>query len=221
MASASPEWPPVGVRTNELAVTLSDLVANSAGQIETETAECVRRARAGDAAAFAELVQRHERMVLRTAWRLLGTLDRAQDAAQETFLRLHRYLGRFDESRELGPWLYRVVVNVCHDLGHRAPAGRHVSMDELHESEHPISSSGADAVHATLEQAQQRRLVRAALLSLPKKERAALVLRDIEGRPTAEVAEILGSSEGTVRSQISTARVKIKRLVEKAQERGK
>src|SRR5262249_36591689 len=86
---------------------------------ESETAGLVRRARAGDEAAFAVLVERHERMVLGTGKRLLGRRDLAEDAAQEAFLRLHRHLGRFDESRELGPWLYRVVVNVCRDISRR------------------------------------------------------------------------------------------------------
>jgi RNA polymerase sigma-70 factor, ECF subfamily len=209
----------VGATTNELAVTPIDLAADNAGQTEPQSADCVRRARAGDVAAFAALVERHERMVLRTALRLLGSIDRAQDAAQETFLRMHRYLGRFDESRELGPWLYRAVVNVCHDIARRTPAARHLSLEEIREADHPAAHVGPESVDAALERDRQWRLVQAALLTLPEKERAALVLRDIEGRPTAEVADILGSSEGTVRSQVSTARVKIKRFVEQTRER--
>jgi RNA polymerase sigma-70 factor (ECF subfamily) len=195
-----------------------DLTANGPRQIESELVDCVRRARAGDDAAFALLVERHERMVFRTALRLLGRVDAAQDAMQEAFLRLHRYLRRFDESRELGPWLYRVVVNVCHDLGHRRPPGVHVALDQLKPSELPATAGGQEEVDAASSRDDDRRLIQAALLTLPNKERAAVVLRDIEGRATAEVARILGSSEGTVRSQISTARVKIKRFVEQARE---
>jgi RNA polymerase sigma-70 factor (ECF subfamily) len=134
---------------------------------------------------------------------------------QETFLRLHRYLGRFDEARELGPWLYRVVVNVCHDLARRRPTRKHVSIDDLRPAEHPAAAGGQVEIDAASTREAERRLIQAALLTLPLKERAALVLRDVEGRPTAEVARILGSSEGTIRSQISTARVKIKRFVER------
>lgn len=205
--------------TNERALTPIDLAGNDEGRAEPATADCVRRARAGDVTAFAELVERHERMVLRTALRLLGAIDRAQDAAQETFLRMHRSLGRFDESRELGPWLYRIVVNVCHDLARRAPSARHLSLDEVRDVEHPTAGVGSEAVEVEIERARQRRMVQAALMTLPHKERAAIVLRDIEGRSTSEVASILGSSEGTVRSQVSTARVKIKRFIEQKQER--
>jgi RNA polymerase sigma-70 factor (ECF subfamily) len=63
--------------------------------------------------------------------------------------------------------------------------------------------------------------VQAALRTLPEKERAAIVLRDIEGLPTADVARILGSSEGTVRSQISTGRLKIKRFIQARQGEGR
>ena len=178
-----------------------------------DTAAWVRRARAGDEDAFALLVARHERMVLRTSLRLLGRMDLAQDAAQEAFLRLHRYLARFDESRELGPWLYRVVVNVCrNELGRMAHSPRVLALDEARDVASATDRT-ASLDHA-LDLEEQRRLVRAALLTLSPKEREAVVLRDLEGLDTAQVARILGSSETTVRSQISKGRLKIKRYVE-------
>ena len=180
--------------------------------MDPSSALLVRRAKAGDREAFETLLVRHERMVLRTAWRLLGRLDLAQDAAQEVFLRMHKYLGQFDEERELGPWLYRMVVNVCHDLRRRSgPATS--ALDEIEEP--AATHAGAEEVEAGVDRERRRTLVGRALESLPEKERAALVLRDIEGLPTAEVARILGSSEATVRSQVSTGRVKVKKLVER------
>jgi len=176
-----------------------------------DAAEWVRRARAGDAQAFAVLFERHERMVLRTALRLLGRLDLAQDAAQEAFLRLHRHLARFDESRELGPWLYRVVVNVCRDAARRGRGARLVALEDAAALASP--SEGAGAREESLLRDEQRRLVQAALLTLPAREREAIVLRDIEGLTSDEVARILGSSAGTVRSQVAAARLKIKRYV--------
>ena len=172
----------------------------------------MRRARAGDAQAFAVLVERHERMVLRTALRLLGRLDLAQDAAQDAFLRLHRHLGRFDESRELGPWLYRVVVNVCRDVARRGHGARLVALSDAASLANP--SDGAREREDAVTRDEQRRLVQAALLTLPAREREAIVLRDIEGLSSEDVARILGTSAGTVRSQVSAARLKIKRYVE-------
>jgi RNA polymerase sigma-70 factor (ECF subfamily) len=177
-----------------------------------DPAEWVRRARAGDPQAFAVLVERHERMVLRTALRLLGRLDLAQDAAQDAFLRLHRHIGRIDESRELGPWLYRVVVNVCRDVARRGHGARLVALEDAAVLVSPVD--GAREREDAVARNEQRRLVQAALLTLPAREREAIVLRDIEGLPTEDVARILGTSAGTVRSQVSTARLKIKRYVE-------
>jgi RNA polymerase sigma-70 factor (ECF subfamily) len=180
--------------------------------LAADAAEWVRRARAGDPQAFAVLVERHERMVLRTALRLLGRLDMAQDAAQDAFLRLHRHLARFDESRELGPWLYRVVVNVCRDVARRGHGARLVALSDV--ASLPSATDGAREREDAVARDEQRRLVQAALLTLPTREREAIVLRDIEGLPSEEVARILGSSAGTVRSQVSAARLKIKRYVE-------
>jgi RNA polymerase sigma-70 factor, ECF subfamily len=177
-----------------------------------EAAEWVRRARSGDAQAFAVLVERHERMVLRTALRLLGRLDLAEDAAQDAFLRLHRHLRRFDESRELGPWLYRMVVNVCRDVARRGRGARMVALEDAAALASP--SEGAGARDEAVARDERRRLVQAALLTLPTREREAIVLRDIEGLTSDEVARILGTSAGTVRSQVAAARLKIKEYVE-------
>jgi len=180
--------------------------------VVADPAEWVRRARAGDPQAFAVLVERHQRMVLRTALRLLGRLDLAQDAAQDAFLRLYRHLGRVDESRELGPWLYRVVVNVCRDAARRGGGARLVALSDA--SALPSPSDGARERDEAVAVAEQRRLVQAALLTLPAREREAIVLRDIEGLTSEDVARVLGTSAGTVRSQVAAARLKVKRYVE-------
>ncbi len=157
---------------------------------------------------FERLMKAHERRVIGTAWRLLGRLEDAQDAAQEVFLRLYRYLDRYDESRPLEPWLYRVTVNVCHDLGRRRQVRRTIPLEDLEQTK-PLASAEPDP-GAAASIAEERRIVEQALLTLAEKERTAIVLRDVEGLSTAEVAEILGSSQTTVRSQICRARLKIK-----------
>jgi len=196
--------------TRELSLAPSDVPPESSGGPAAEAAAWVERARRGDEEAFACLVERHERMVLRTGLRLLGRLDLAQDAAQEAFLRLHRHLARFDSSRELGPWLYRIVVNVCRDLSRRQRWPRLLGLEEAKD----VRSHDEAALENAVVRNEQRRLVQAALRALSPKEREAIVLRDLEGLSTSEVARVLGSSEGTVRSQISTGRLKIKQYVE-------
>lgn len=166
----------------------------------------------GDAQAFDRLMQVHERQVLATAWRLLGRQEDAQDAAQEVFLRLYRFLDRFDVDRPLSPWLYRMTVNVCRDLGRRRQARRAVSLDALEESRPLASEDPATDPDAALSLSQEKRIIEAALATLAEKERTAVVLRDVQGLTTAETAAALGSSEVTVRSQICRARLKIKKF---------
>jgi RNA polymerase sigma-70 factor, ECF subfamily len=178
----------------------------SEGDSDIEFRRVVERAITGDTSAFEQIVVRYERRVLTLAWRLLGSPDDAQDASQEVFLRAFRFLYRFDSTRPFEPWLVRVTVNVCRDLGRKRVASVVLDPESLR--------SGSDP-DAELRSEEQRRMVHAALQELPEKERAAVVLRDIEGFSTAEVAEILGSSETTVRSQISTARLKIRKALKR------
>lgn len=191
-----------------LALTMTGFGASQPAGAEA-LGELLRRAKAGDLGAFEQLVIRHERLVFLTALRLLGRQEDAQDAAQEVLLRLYRHLGRFDEVRSFRPWLYRMTVNVCRDAHRRR---RHVTTLSLEEAP-PIADRlpGPEQIFAVDE---QRRLVREGLRTLAEKERAALVLRDIEGLSTREVARILGSAEVTVRVQVAKARVKIKKFVE-------
>jgi RNA polymerase sigma-70 factor (ECF subfamily) len=151
---------------------------------------------------FEELVAAHERMVLRTAYRLLGRLEDAQDATQEVFLRLFRNLGRIEGDPKA--WLYRVTVNVCNDHYRKR-----MPLCEVDERRADPAPNPERVV--TLD--ERKRLLMDGLSTLTERERAAVVLRDIEGLSTADAASILGVEEGTVRSHISTGRVKLAKYV--------
>lgn len=177
----------------------------------------IERAAAGETTAFEQLMTLSQHKVATTAWRLLGNTEDARDATQEVFLRVYRHLGRFKPEQDFFGWLYRITVNVCHDLERkRRPRGvRVTSLEEERESgslEHLARDE--DGEGATL-LAQRRALVARAMATLPSKERAAVVLRDIEGLSTEEVAEVMGSRPATVRSQISSARSKIKQYCDR------
>ena len=161
------------------------------------------RAKAGDAAAFERILEAHAPLVLRTAQRLLLNEADAADAAQEVFIRLHKSFAKFDAGRETLPWLYRMTVNICHDLRRR----RKISVAIVDVPE-PATS---DATPEELMNAEERRrLLCEALAILSDRERDAIVLRDLEGLTTAETAAALGTAESTVRSQISMGRVKLR-----------
>jgi RNA polymerase sigma-70 factor, ECF subfamily len=152
--------------------------------------------------AFERLMAEHERLVLGVAWRMLGRMEDAQDAAQEVFLRLFK---NFDEvAGDPKPWLYRVTVNVCNDYFRR----------RVSECEPPagLADTAPDPLRI-LTDGERKRLLLEGLQTLGERERAAVILRDMEGLSTSEVAGILGVEEVTVRSQISMAKVKLAKYV--------
>lgn len=155
------------------------------------------------AQAFEDTLRSREKQVLRTAYRILSNWADAEDVAQEAFVRLHRRGLGFDNDAALTSWLYRVTVNLCLD---RARAARPTS--ELMDL--PARERSAEAVVLAEEQKEQ---LMEAMTKLPPRERASIVLREIEGLSTAEVAEILGSSEVTVRSQVSRAIIRLREIL--------
>lgn len=182
---------------------------------DLQLARWIVQAKRGDVTAFEEVVHLHERRVYGIAWRLLGRVEDAQDAAQEVFLRLYRSIARIDPGRPLAPWLDRVTVNVCRDLGRRRKRRQRlssVSLDEIQQEHGAEPEDPAAGPERRAGSREEHRWLLDALATLPEKERAAIVLRDLQGLPTAEVAEALGSSPVTVRTQISRARLKLHRL---------
>lgn len=167
------------------------------------------RACSGDAVAFDQLMIAHQQRVMATAWRMLGNTEDARDAAQEVFLRLYKHLPKYDATQDFSGWLYRIVINVCHDIA-RKRGNRHSSFEAEQEAGTLPALLSQDNSERAAMQAEEQAILMRALSTLTEKERAAIVLRDLEGIPTPEVAQILGSSATTVRSQISTARTKIK-----------
>ena len=173
----------------------------------TPLTRLLRRDKAGEEDAFEALMVQHQAQVFRTALALLGDREDAKDATQEVFVRFFRHLDRVDEGREPAAWLYRITVNACRDLARRRNRARWLPWSWGRHAGAADPSEGQRLVLVR----EAREVVMAGLATLPARERAALVLRDLEGRSTKEVAQILGSSEVTVRSQVSRARLKLKR----------
>lgn len=154
----------------------------------------IRAAKADDSRAFENIMIATERRVATLAWRILGDAEEVKEALQETFLRLFRHLGRYDEERDFFGWLYRIAVNVCRDLDKRR---RRTFFGILEQTTPPPTGLRIDLARA--------------IEALPPKERMAVILHDVEQLPTDEVAAILGSSPATVRVQISKARAKLRK----------
>lgn len=156
-------------------------------------------AQAGNREAFGELVNRYVGQARRVARAVLREPADADDAVQDAFLSALRNLGRFDPGRPFGPWLLRIVANAATDRLRR----RRVRAVEPIGPEMATHEAGPDRV---AERAALGEALRAALQTLPERQRVAVVLFDVEGYSHREIAEVLGVPEGTVRSHVFHAR---------------
>ncbi len=181
-----------------------------------DIARLVQRTLGGDRAAFEQIIQRYETRVMTLALRLVGVRDEARDVTQEVFLRAFKYLHRLDVQKPVEPWLMRITVNVCRDAV-RTRRRRHETF--VNEERPDVVDQSPDP-YAGMARTQERLLLQKALDSLPEKERLAVLLRDVEGLSTSEVASVLGSSETTVRSQVSRGRLRLKAEIDRLTERG-
>jgi RNA polymerase sigma-70 factor (ECF subfamily) len=135
--------------------------------------------------------------------RMLGSSAEAEDAVQETLLRAWRASGRFEGRASPQSWLYRIATNVCLDA-HRQAARRPVPVEELPEG---VDASGEqDPSERALTRERLRLAILAAIGTLPSRQRAALLLRDVLAWRAAEVAELLGTTTAGVNSALLRAR---------------
>lgn len=167
------------------------------GEVAMGERDLMARAKSGDERAFEALMRQYERGVLGLCTRLLGAGGEAEEAAQDVFFKFYQKLGSFDEERAVEPWLFRIAWNTCRDRLRR----RRVTVE---------LTDGAAAVPALGDAGLVLGELRAAISRLPDRERAALLLREVEGLETEEVAVRMGSTAVTVRSQISRARARLR-----------
>ncbi|MCG3147460.1 MAG: ECF RNA polymerase sigma factor SigW [Verrucomicrobiae bacterium] len=163
-----------------------------------EEADWIKRSRDGDAAAFEALVAKYQRMIHALTYRMTGSMADAEDLAQETFIRAYRQLPSYRGAAKFSSWLYRIGINAC--LNWKKSRNRREQVyEEFTQQE--TQPDNTDEITAKIQ---------AALLQLPDKQRAALILTVYEELNHAEAARILGCSETTVSWRIFMARKKLK-----------
>jgi RNA polymerase sigma-70 factor (ECF subfamily) len=160
----------------------------------------VRRSVNGDIEAFRCLYDRHRSTVYSVALRLLGNSHDAEDATQEVFLLLHRKLGSFRGQSSLSTWIYRLALNVCFSILRRRKR-RPDSWDPA------LFSSVRSAKDGTT----WKPLLEQAIGKLPDGARSVFLLHDVEGLEHEEIANLLGISSGTSKSQLFKARQALRR----------
>ncbi len=178
----------------------------------------VARLRARDPEALREVVLAFSERLTAVVSGLLKDRDAVEDVVQETFTKAWYRIDTFHGDSGLYTWLYRVAVNACKDhvkRRSRRPAG---SLDEL--GPEPGLAAPAPPPVEGLARRELRLAVREAMARLPQRFRAVLALREIEGLPYQEIADVLGLSLGTVESRLFRARQRLAALIERSRSRG-
>jgi RNA polymerase sigma-70 factor, ECF subfamily len=179
------------------------------GDVRTADLELAQRCRQGDTAAFEELYRAHAGRLYNLVFRMAGSAEHAEDLLQEVFLHAHKKLGSFRGDSSLGTWLYRLAVNQCLDF----LRGRQAKMAKTTRSLDEDGAIEPAAVMPAIPTAVSRIDLERAIARLPEGCRAAFVLHDVEGFEHNEVARLLGVSEGTSKSQVHKARMKLRAML--------
>jgi len=173
--------------------------------------ELVERCRSGDERAFQELVDRYKDLVYALIARTVQARSRAEDLAQEVFLRVHRGLPYFRGEARLSTWIYRIVANVCvHDQTRPGAQAPTLSLDDEKTSAR-LTPSAADRQFGDLE---LRDRLEKAIARLPANYRLLIAAHYLQGVQYEELAEAMDLPLGTVKTQLHRAKQQLRRLLE-------
>lgn len=181
--------------------------------VQTEESVLITRAREGDQDAFRQLVERYQGAVYNLAYRMLGDPGDAEDAAQEIFVRIYRQLGRYDPARKFSTWTLAIATNYCIDQLRR----RRMQLVPL-ENIIPWARARDAGPEGEAITQESRDEVQRLIKQLPEKYRAPLILRYFDEMSCAEIADVLGMPEGTVKTQIHRARKALEKLLAEGEE---
>jgi RNA polymerase sigma-70 factor (ECF subfamily) len=173
----------------------------------------------GDSELFRTFVERHQQLVISLVTRMIGSAD-AEDLAQQVFLNVWKSAPRWRPEAKVTTWLLTIAKRLVFNEARRRGRTRLIpqSEDQEHEPEYPDPTPGPD--REVLEK-ELHLAIEKAINQLPEKERLALVLRQYQGMPYEEIAEVLGVSLAAVKSLLFRARNSMKRLLVPYLEEGK
>src|SRR5438477_7363434 len=173
----------------------------------------------GEQRAFTELVERYQTRLLNFIYRTIGDRDRAEDLVQEVFIRVHRHLHRFDQSKKFSTWVYTIASNLAKNELRNRSRNPLVLFQTLRSSradeERPLQFEDANHRPDDLYRKRHlRELVEQTVAQLPEHHRQVFVLRELEGKSYEEIAEITACNLGTVKSRLNRARTAFAAIIE-------
>src|SRR5213594_2547771 len=174
--------------------------------------ELLAAIRDGDEVAFQELVRRYRNPITNFVYRMLDDYDRSVELAQETFIRVYTSASRYQANYSFSTYIYRIATNLAISELRKRKRRKVVSLTGLLASDDGLEARDFNPPDdrplqdISLVELERRTTVQRAIATLPEKYRAPLVLRDVEGKSYDEIATILSTSEGTVKSRINRAR---------------
>lgn len=189
-------------------------VLEAADRRNREVLELIDRIHSGDLDAFEEIIRRHERRILGMAVQMGLRPEDAQDAGQEVFLRVFRYLSGFQSGKNFEVWIWKIAVNVVYDQLRKRRDRGEVSWD-AHLESGAAEPSQASGIHLHLENSQLCAQLLKNLEALSRQERMVFVLKELQDLDTAEVARAMGISTITVRRHGASARHKLRQAMER------
>lgn len=172
------------------------------------------RVKQGDHAAFAELVETHQHLVVHTAARMLGNLDDGHDIAQQVFLRVWKSAPRYEPSAKFSTWLFTILRNLVFNETRRRKRRRETPLEDgatqggLHETLPDTAALSPDAALADLE---LQNALDKAITALPENQRLAVILRRHEEMPYEQICDILKLSLPALKSMLFRARAQLRR----------
>ena len=175
----------------------------------SDDAALVMRVLGGDGSAFGSLVERYGGLVSSIAYRLLGDLERARDASQETFLKAFRHLATLEDPSKFRPWVAYIARTTCIDVLRKQKLDT-VCIDELVSAGVPAASPPPPSTPGSSEHEELYEKALATLRSLPRIYQEAMLLKHLRGMSYKEMAAVLGVSAATVESRLYRARLLLK-----------
>ncbi|HEV8138629.1 MAG TPA: sigma-70 family RNA polymerase sigma factor [Pyrinomonadaceae bacterium] len=179
-----------------------------------EGAELVRRCRAGDGAAWEEIVQTYSRRVYNLAYRFTSRADSAEDLTQDVFVRVYRSLDQYNPKQgDLQNWLMRLARNlIIDDYRKRQRAPQDDIADDLDDHKYHLRSA-ENSVQREMERRELGAQVQSGIDKLSADLRTCVILRDIEELSYQEIVDLLKIPEGTVKSRINRGRIELAKIL--------